>query len=241
MLLSLWNDYLYQPLFNFLVWIYNNWTDQNLGWSVVYLTLILRTVLLPFTLITERNRVRNEDLYSKMKQVEKAYANDPVLRKEELRKVLRKRRVQPWAKVVSLAMQALVLILLYQVFLRGITGEKILRILYPGVDFPGVINTMFYGFDLALDHDYFWVGLVTAVLLLEIYMEFRKRSSSLQKSDLAYFIFFPAFVFILLWVLPMVKSLFILTSMLFSIIIGWFSQQLFRSRGGKKIAAKSVA
>ena len=35
MILNLWNDLLYQPLFNFLIWIYNTWTDGNLGWAVV--------------------------------------------------------------------------------------------------------------------------------------------------------------------------------------------------------------
>ena len=59
-----WNVYLYQPLFNFLIWIYNNWTNMNFGWAVVYLTLILRFVLLPFTLINERNRVRNAEIAS---------------------------------------------------------------------------------------------------------------------------------------------------------------------------------
>src|SRR3989338_2186036 len=105
---QIWNDYLYRPLFNFLIWIYNNWTDQNLGWAVVYLTLILRTLLLPFTLITERNRVHNESLISELRQVERGYPNDPILRKEEMRRVLRKRKVQPWAKIVSLGMQVLV-------------------------------------------------------------------------------------------------------------------------------------
>ena len=38
-------------------------------------------------------------------------------------------------KLFSLGVQVLVLILLYQVFLRGITGDKMMKILYSWVDF----------------------------------------------------------------------------------------------------------
>ena len=59
-----WHNYFYQPVFNFLIWIYNNWTDMNFGWAVIYLTLILRFALLPFTLVNERNSIKNAQISS---------------------------------------------------------------------------------------------------------------------------------------------------------------------------------
>ena len=227
---QLWTAYLYRPVFNFLIWIYNHWTNQNLGWAVIYLTIVLRTALLPFTLVTERNRVHNEALVEELRRVEKAYPNDPILRKEEMRRVIRKRRVQPWAKVITLGVQIIFFVLLYQVFIRGVNGDKILRFLYPSVDFPGVINTNFYGFELGLRNTYFWPGVVTVILFIEIYLEFHKRKNGLMKADLAYFILFPLFVFVFLWWLPLVKSIFILTSMIYSYIIGWLARGVFRKK-----------
>lgn len=221
-----WNDVFYQPLFNVLIWIYNNWTDQNLGWAVVYLTIMLRVVLLPLTVVEEKNKRKNDELLEDIKRIDKDFGNDQVLKKEEIRRALRKKRVKPWAKTLSLGIQALVLVLLYQVFLRGITGQKLLHILYPSIDFPGVINTIFYGFDLAQTHTYIWPGIVTVVLFLEIYKEYSARKFIMNKRDLLYFFLFPCAVFVILWYLPMVKSLFILTSMLFSVIIE-FSFKLF--------------
>jgi len=229
MLVSLWHDVLYQPLFNGLIWIYNNWADQNLGWAIIYLTLLLRLVLLPFTLVTERDNILNSELVSELKRLDKEYGKDEVLKKEEIRRILKKRRISPWAKIVSLGFQALVLLLLYQVFVRGITGEKILKILYSFVEFPGVINTMFYGFDLSARHGIILPGLVAVWLALEIYFNYDQEKITLQKSDLAYFIIFPFGVFLALWWLPDVKALFVLTSMTFSVIIGQFSKLLFRS------------
>src|SRR3989344_3865333 len=131
---ALWNTYLYQPLFNTLIWIYNNFTAQNFGWAVVYLAILVRVVLLPFTIMEERNKIRNLRLVDAVKEVERGYKSDPILKKEEIRKVLKKRKVQPWLTVVVLGAQLLVLVLLYQVFLQGITGERVFRTLYSFVD-----------------------------------------------------------------------------------------------------------
>ncbi len=235
-MLTIWNEFLYKPLFNLLIWIYNNWTAGDLGWAVVYLTIILRVALLPFFLINEFNRLKNEELYKEIKDIDKVYQNDQVLKKQEIRRVLKQRRVQPWAKVVVLGIQALVLVLLYQVFLRGITGEKILKILYNSVEFPGVINTYFYGFDLGMRHDFIWAGAVGVFLLVEIYLKFRRLKGGVQKRDLAYFIFFPLAVFIMLWLLPMVKSLFILTSFIFSVVAGKIAKLFFHGKTKNKLA-----
>jgi YidC/Oxa1 family membrane protein insertase len=234
-MITIWNDFLYQPLFNALIWIYNNWADGNLGWAVVYLTIILRVVLLPFSLVNEYNRIKNEELYREIQELDKVYQNDQVIRKQEIRKVLKKRRVQPWAKVTVLGIQALVLVLLYQVFLRGITGEKILKILYSTVDFPGVINTNFYGFDLGMRHDFIWAGVVALFIFVGIYLKLRRLRGRVQRTDLTYFVLFPLAVFTVLWILPMVKALFILTSLIFSVIVGRIANLFFQEAIKRKI------
>ena len=240
MLGLIWHDYFYQPLFNVLIWIYNNWADQNLGWAVVYLTIILRLILLPFTLVTEKNRRSEEELVGEAKRIDKEFHNDNLLKKEEMRRILKQKKVRPWSKLVSLGVQVLVLVLLYQVFLRGITGDKILKILYSWIDFPGKINTDFYGFDLGATHDIVWPGIVAIGLLAEIYFDYRKKKFTISKADLAYFLLFPAFSFVILWALPMVKSLFILTSILFSAIIHQFSGLIFRSVRVAESAAREA-
>lgn len=221
MLLDLWNEYLYRPLFNFLIWMYNNWTEGNLGWAIVYLTIGLRLVLLPFTIVSERNKIKNQAIIDELKRVQKGYHKDPVLQKQEIRRVLKQRKVRPWSSVWVLAAQGLVLVLLYQVFLQGLTGEKvkILRLLYNFVDFPGAINTNFYGFDLGATHDWIWPGMVAVFLWIYIYYEYKKYKVKITSGDFTYFLLFPIGSFVVLWALPMVKSLFILTSLVFSVII----------------------
>ena len=205
-----------------------------MGWAVVYLTVLIRLALLPFSVMEVRNQVKNEELYDEIKDIQSGYNRDPVIMKDEIRKVLRKRSVQPWIKAVILGIQGLALLLLYQVFIVGATGERLLRNLYPGVKIPGSINPMFYGFDITMSHDYFWSGIVTVWLALEIYFGMRKRKGGVNQGDLAYFILFPLGVFLFLWLLPMVKAIFILTSMIFSDIVYRLLKMIFRSTKDKK-------
>ncbi len=226
MLDHFWLTYLYQPLFNALIWIYLNIAERNMGWAVVWLTIFLRFLLMPFTLISERDAIKQQEVEGQAIEAAKAFKNDQVAQKEEVRRVMQKNHVSPWAKVMSLAFQVLVFLLLYQVFIRGITGEKIVKILYPFIDFPGKINLDFYGTNIGNTHDVFWAGLVAVYLFFSIYL---KESASRQKgqSKVAFLFLFPLFTFSVLWFLPMVKALFILTTMIFSDTISLIRSVLF--------------
>ncbi len=220
MLSELWNSFLYEPVFNLLIWIYNNWTAENLGWAVIYLTILLRVVLLPFTIVTSRDRIRNAAVLEEIQRLNKGYKGDEVVKKEEIRKALKKRKVRPWAKAIVLGFQGLALLLLYQVFIQGITGERVFATLYASINYPGPINTDFFGFNIGLPNDVLWSALVALLLFSEIYWDYRKRKLKLtKKADLIYFIVFPVGVFVVLWMLPMVKALFVLTSMVFSLLV----------------------
>ncbi|HLC69475.1 MAG TPA: YidC/Oxa1 family membrane protein insertase [Patescibacteria group bacterium] len=226
MLADLWFTYLYQPLFNALIWIYANIADQNLGWAVIWLTIFLRVILLPFTIISERNAIREAKVEAEVAKIAEAYKHDRVAQKAEIRKLMKKNHVSPWAKVFSLGVQFLVLILLYQVFVRGITGEKVVKILYPMIDFPGAININFYGFNIGKVHDLVWPTITALYLFISIIIE-NKSDKGWNRSKASFAIIFPLFTFFALWLLPMVKALFILTSMIFSDIIKLFRMVFF--------------
>jgi len=215
----IWDQYLLIPLVNALIWIYNNLTDHNLGWAIVWLTVLLRIVLLPLTIISERNAVKQKKAQEEALQAAKAFRHDVIAQKEEIRKIIKKNKISPWAKVLALMIQLLVLVLLYQVFVRGITGDRIAKVLYPAVDFPGKINTDFYGFDIGLVHDWIWAGVCALYIFFFILFE-NRHQKHWENSQVVFLFLFPIFTFYILWILPMVKSLFVLTSMVFSDIIG---------------------
>lgn len=236
MVAQIWYVFFYQPIFNGLFLIYTFVAGYNLGWAVIWLTIFLRIVLLPLTIISERNTLRYKKAVAEAEGALVAYKNDPLAQRNEARKIVKKYKISPWAKVLTLFIQGLVLVLLYQVFIQGISGEKIIKILYPSVQFPGKIDTNFYGFEIGQRFDSLWAGIAAGFLFIVIMLEERRRPSW-QKPDIYYVIFFPIITFVVLWYLPMVKSLFILTTMIFSSIISFMSRMFFGSKP-KPVVAK---
>jgi len=217
----IWTNFLYIPVFNLLIWLYNGFAKENMGYAVIILTVALRMVLLPLSIISERNKAKYLLVAKKIKKLEKDFIKDPEALKEKARELLRKYKVNPYAKTIVLAIQGLVLVLLYQVFLGGLTRYK-LNVLYPGIDRPEIINTFFYGFNLGA-RDLYWAAAVGLVLFIEIYLHQRKIKTG--RSEQLYAIFFPIMSFLALWALPMVKSVFILTSLAFSYILSMFRKE----------------
>lgn len=219
MLAQIWHDYLFAPLLNLLIYFYNTIALENLGLAVVYMTIGLRIFLIPFSVIAERNGFKYEKIQADFGAIQKEFKDDPVARKELARELLRVNKIRPWASAVLLAMQLLTLVLLYQVFVGGMTGK--LNALYPSVPRPDFINTIFLGLDIAL-RNYYAAGLVGLALYWQIWRSQRQRKDLLMVNDIVFRYAFPLMTFAILASLPSVKVVFILTAMGFGYIIHLF-------------------
>lgn len=221
----IWEFYLYIPLFNFLVWLYLTYSLFNLGVAVIIMTVLLRLFLLPFSILTERGKIVSTSLGQEVDQIKKDFANDPVKQKLMIRLLLKKKKIRPWAKAVVLGVQGIVLLLLYKVFLGGINTEAKLHLLYPSIPRPDFINTKFLWFDIA-QPNLLIAAIVAGYIFAQSLIVAYNRKGKLSKKEQIFSIFFPAFVFLILAVLPSVKSIFVLTSFVISAIISMFTAMI---------------
>ncbi|MCK4745316.1 hypothetical protein KAS41_04600, partial [Candidatus Parcubacteria bacterium] len=136
--------------------------------------------------------------------------------KEEIRRVMKKYKIRPWAKAIMLAVQGIVLVALYQVFLGGINNK--LDDLYPSIIKPDFINLSFLGINLG-ERSLYLAAFVGVILFLEIFLTQRRIKNILTRSDAVFSFLFPLSAFAVLAILPSVKSIFILTSIFFTIIV----------------------
>jgi membrane protein insertase Oxa1/YidC/SpoIIIJ len=175
-----WTTVFYAPLFNALIWLYNGPAEQNLGVAIILLTLALRLCILPLTVLSERNKHIYDQVEAEIEDIERAYKNDEEQQKERIRELLRSRRVSPWARTASLGLQALVLVILYQVFMDGIRMNRF-DVLYPGIMAPDFVFTNFLGTDLG-KHSWFWATIVGVWLFIEISIEHRHRKEAITRA-----------------------------------------------------------
>ena len=212
-----WQNVLVAPLFNLLIWLYESVAFGNMGVAVIELTVILRFLLLPLTVVGEREEMEYEKLEKEVDGVIKQFKGDTVAAHEQVREMLKQKRINPWAKSAVLFIQLIVLFVLYRVFISGIQAR--LDLLYPFVAPPQLpINNLFFNFDIGI-RNFWWALSVGIYLYIEIVIEQRKIEHLLGPRDAVFRYAFPVFSVVILWVLPMVKSIFILTSMTFSNLV----------------------
>jgi YidC/Oxa1 family membrane protein insertase len=144
MLVQLWDTLLYIPLLNALIYLYNTIAGQNLGWAVVWLTVALRIILLPFTIISIRGAGKEKKLEEAAAEAVQIYKNDPVAQKEEMRRIMKQHHISPWARTLTLVVQAIVFIVLYQVFIHLIEYIIMILIFFQLLKFCYEIPNMCY-------------------------------------------------------------------------------------------------
>lgn len=190
-----------------LLFLHRTVAFGDMGVAVIELTLLVRLLLLPLTVLSERSAARRERLAAEVDELQERYRADPVQAKEEIRALLRVRKVHPWAKALTLALQLGVMLSLYRVFAGGFG--------------PGVEAT-FLGFDLR-EPSLPWALAVGIALYVEISYGTRKGDGA---QGAAYRFAFPLFSAVVLSWLPMVKALFVLTSMAFSVLVSTLRRTL---------------
>lgn len=139
------NDLLYYPLFNLMVFLYNVIPGQDIGIAIIGVTLITRLILYPINTKAIKSQKQLQEIQPMMKEVQTKYKNDKEKQAKELMALYQKHKINPMSGCFPILIQFPILIALYQVFLNGFKDES-LAILYPFVANPDHINPMFFGF-----------------------------------------------------------------------------------------------
>ena len=218
LVLGLYNSILYQPVYNFVIALYNFSPGPNLGWAIVMLSLIVRLILLPFTLKGYQTDKLLEEVAPRVKEIEENMHLSTKERRQKITDILRGKGINPTSEIFSLFAQLIFLAILYQVVQQGITPNGYHQ-LYDFVGRPeGSLQTVFFGIDVS--HPSLIYGLIAALLLfIEQLWEYESKKDIPEAtfSERWYPLLLPIFTFILLMLLPATKAIFLLTSILFSL------------------------
>lgn len=216
---ALWDQFIFEPIYNLVIFSYNQSPGPNLGWAIIGIALIIRFVFLYFTLVGYQHDLELAEIKPELSKIE----NDPKLSaREKIARVsalTKPKGINPIASAIPLFAQLFFLGVLYQIIQYNLSADSY-RHLYDFVSSPGKINTIFFGIDLA--HPSLLLGLVAAALLFfERLWEYGEKkdlriTSFSQKWDP---LIWPLGSFIILMILPSVKALFLITSVAFSLII----------------------
>lgn len=156
---------------------------NNLGFAIIALTLLVRSILIPFTLPQMKSAKKMAALKPELDALKRKHGSDSKLLQQKTLELYQKNKINPAAGCLPFIAQFVVLIALYQVFMNTLGGNGI-----------GDITSQFLWWDLRVkDSTYVLpvlagiLQLITSVALLPaIENEPSKREGTKeQKEDIA--------------------------------------------------------
>ncbi|HEY4694849.1 MAG TPA: YidC/Oxa1 family membrane protein insertase [Candidatus Nanoarchaeia archaeon] len=217
LVLNLYTNTLYQPIYNLVVLLYNFSPGPNLGWAIVILAILVRLIFLPLTLKGYQTDSRLEKVSFQVRQIEDDIHFSSREKRNKITQVLKDNGINPLSEIYTLVGQLIFLAVLFQIVQVGIHPSGFDK-LYSFVAHPaGSIDTVFFGIDISRPS--FIYSLVAAgILFLEQLWEYEDKKNIPQAtfSSRWYPLLLPIFTFILLMLLPATKAIFLITSIAFS-------------------------
>lgn len=225
MLPDIFITFVYQPFLNILVgfyWLLGYVTDGNpdMGIAVILLTLLIRFILLPISLSGHRSEHERREIAQKVREVEELFAAEPIRKEAEKKKILKKSRRVIIGELASLSIQVTVALMLWKMFKTGLPGED-LHLIYPFMpEIEQPFNLVFLGkFDLS--HTSLFLNLLQSVLIfvLETISLYTSPYYVSREEVVRMQLVLPVVSFLIFMAMPAGKKLFVITTLIVSIII----------------------
>lgn len=144
----LYNELLWRPLFNGLIFFYTILPIADLGLSIVALTIIIRALLAPVLWKAQKAQKDLQLIQPEIKKIQTQFKNNKEAQGKALMEVYARHKVNPFSGCLLMFIQFPIFIALLNVF-QNFDASR-LAYLYPFIHSPGTIHTMSFGFlDLA--------------------------------------------------------------------------------------------
>ena len=143
----IFNEIIYLPLYNLLVFIYNILPFHDFGLAIIAVTLLIKFALVPLSKKQIESQKKMQELQPKIKELQKKYKNDKEKQSKALMELYKEHKTNPFSGCLPMVVQLVFLIAIYRVFFNisnaGLTVNS--ASLYHFVQNPGQINRMFFG------------------------------------------------------------------------------------------------
>ncbi len=143
-MIQLFHTVLYQPLFNFLVFLYNIVPGHDIGIAIILLTITIKLALLPLSAKATKSQKALQDLQPKMEEIKEKYKNNKEEQAKALMELYKNEKVNPLSSCFPMLIQFPFLIAVFRVFRNGFNPDS-LNMVYHFIDKPESLNPISFG------------------------------------------------------------------------------------------------
>lgn len=145
MISTFFHTVFYDPIYNALVALVALVPGGDVGVAVILLTVVIRLVLLPFSLSAARTQRAMKLMEPKLKELKEKYKGNKEKEALETLALYREEKVNPFASILIVSIQIPVLLALYWVFFNEPFSTINTARLYALTPTPGFISLEFLG------------------------------------------------------------------------------------------------
>jgi YidC/Oxa1 family membrane protein insertase len=142
---SFFHAVFYDPIYNALVALVSFAPGGDVGIAVILVTIVIRLILLPFTLSAARTQRAMKTLEPKIKELKEKHKGDKEKEALETLALYREAKVNPFASILTVLIQIPVLLALYLVFSHEAFPALNSLLLYSFTPTPEIISITFLG------------------------------------------------------------------------------------------------
>lgn len=211
--------FLYQPIYNLVILLYDFSPTPKLAWAIIILAILVRILFLVFTLRGFKTDDLLEEITPKIREIENDINLNSKEKRTQITELMKSKGISPMSEIYSIFGQLLFIVILYQIVQSGLHNDTgIIYRFIPHPVFP--LETNFLGIDIS--HTSFLLSLLSSgILFLELVWEYEDKKNIAESSFSGrwYPLLLPIATFILLMLVPATKAIFLIVSVLFSLVI----------------------
>ena len=156
----LYNELLWRPLFNGLIFFYTILPFADLGVSIIMLTIVIRAILAPVLWKAQKAQKDLQLIQPEIKKIQSQFKNDKEGQGKALMEIYARHKVNPFSGCLLMFIQFPILIALLSVF-QNFDASR-LAYLYPFISHPGTIHTISFVF-LDLEKVNITLGVIASI------------------------------------------------------------------------------
>lgn len=145
MISAVFHTFVYDPLYNGLIFLIDIVPGHDVGVAVIALTVVVRLILFPLSRRVVQTQIEMKKLAPQMEEIKKKHADDRQKQSEAILALYREHDVHPFSNVGLVLLQFPVLIALYWIFARGTLPAVHTELLYSFIPVPELVNMHFLG------------------------------------------------------------------------------------------------
>ena len=172
---NLWNNLLYKPIFNILIFLISNLPGHNLGLAIIILTLLIKLILLIPNQKALKSQRQLQIVQPQLDALKEKYKNDPQALAKETMEIWKKHKVSPLGSCLPMLIQFPILIALFYVVRDSFNVMNPALFYEPLKNFSiHMIDPIFLGLDLTKINYILLPVIVGGLQFLQIRLSFAK-------------------------------------------------------------------